>query len=100
MFCYFEARLHFATFSLTTFALIALTVNGCQPQKPAGPLEKITLAYSTTTNAIFVYIAFAQGYFTEEGLDATSHQHVFGEEALHHLPFLVFHNPRPLLITP
>ena len=96
----FQAQSRLAVLVLAAIALIALTVKGYQPQKPAGPPEKITLAYSTATNAIFVYIAFAQGYFTEEGLDATSQPHTFGKVALHHLPFLVFHNPRPLLITP
>jgi NitT/TauT family transport system substrate-binding protein len=56
---------------------------GCKPvQKQAGPREKVTIAYSTASNAILVYIAFANGYFAEEGLEATPQPHAFGKLAL------------------
>ncbi len=45
------------------------------------PREKTTIAYSTA-NFVLVYIAFARGYFTEEGLDATPQPHAFGKLAL------------------
>jgi len=99
MFCYFEARLHFATFSLTTFAFIVLTVTGCQQQK-TNPLEKITIAYTINLNSVLVHIDFMQDFFKEEGLGAVPQHNIFGKVALHHLPFLVFHNLYPLLITP
>jgi len=55
----------------------------CEKQpKVSGPPEKITIAYSTAANAILVYIAFAKGYFAEEGLDATPQPHPFGKLAL------------------
>ncbi|MHB8882568.1 MAG: ABC transporter substrate-binding protein [Thermodesulfovibrionales bacterium] len=53
-----------------------------KPEKAAGPREKITIAYSTAVNAILVYIAFAKGYFAEEGLDVTPQPHAFGKPAL------------------
>jgi sulfonate transport system substrate-binding protein len=51
-------------------------------EKVAGPPEKITIAYSTASNAVLVYIAFAKGYFAEEGLDATPQPYPFGKLAL------------------
>jgi ABC-type nitrate/sulfonate/bicarbonate transport system substrate-binding protein len=48
----------------------------------SGPPEKITIAYSTAFNATLVHIAFAQGFFAEEGLDATPQPHAFGKPAL------------------
>jgi NitT/TauT family transport system substrate-binding protein len=47
-----------------------------------GPREKITIAYSTAMNSILMYIAFANGYLAEEGLDATPQPHTFGKLAL------------------
>jgi len=61
--------------------VIALTVTGCR-QKQAAPPEKITIAYSTASNAMLMYIAFAKGYLAEEGLEATPQPHAFGKPAL------------------
>ena len=68
---HFPAQSRFAILVLTVLAVSALTVNGCQPQKQAGEPEKITIAYSTASNAILMCIAFAKDYFAQEGLDAT-----------------------------
>lgn len=63
--------------------VIGFSGTGCKPvQKQVGPREKVTIAYSTASNAILVYIAFANGYFVEEGLDATPQPHAFGKMAL------------------
>src|SRR5664279_5790033 len=51
-------------------------------EKVVGPPEKITIAYSTASNAILMYIAFAKGFLAEEGLDATPQPHAFGKLAL------------------
>jgi NitT/TauT family transport system substrate-binding protein len=67
--------------SLLFLPLILFTSCDKQP-KTSGPPEKITIAYSTAVNAILVYIAFAKGYFAEEGLDATPQPHPFGKPAL------------------
>ncbi|MBA4372368.1 MAG: ABC transporter substrate-binding protein [Thermodesulfovibrio sp.] len=60
--------------------LCSLSCN--KEEKSAGPPEKITIAYSTASNAILVYIAFAKGYFADEGLDAIPQSHAFGKPAL------------------
>jgi ABC-type nitrate/sulfonate/bicarbonate transport system substrate-binding protein len=63
--------------------VLGFSGSGCKPvQKHTGPREKITIAYSTASNAILVYIAFAKSYFAEEGLDATPQPHAFGKLAL------------------
>ena len=77
-----QAQSRLAVFVLAAIALIVLTVIGCQPEKQAGPPEKVTIAYSTASNAILMYIAFAKNYFGEEGLDATPQPHAFGKPAL------------------
>ena len=61
--------------------VLTLLIASCQ-QKVKPPVEKITIAYTTTPNAILVNIAFAKGYFAEEGLDATPQPHPFGRLAL------------------
>ena len=78
----FQAHSRFAILSLALLALITLTVTGCQPEKQVGPPEKITIAYSTSFNAILMHIAFAKDYFAQEGLEATPQPHAFGKPAL------------------
>jgi len=77
-----QAPRRFTILILTAIAVIALTVNACQPEKQAGPPEKVTIAYSTSFSAVLVHIAFTKGYFGEEGLDATPQPHASGKEAL------------------
>ena len=57
-------------------------ITSCHKDDKVVPPEKITIAYSTASNAILVYIAFAKGYFAEEGLDATPQPYPFGKLAL------------------
>ena len=77
-----QAPRRFTVLVLAAIEVIALTVTGCQPQKQAGPPEKVTIAYSTASNAMLMYIAFAKNYFGEEGLEATPQPHAFGKPAL------------------
>jgi NitT/TauT family transport system substrate-binding protein len=73
----------FAVFTLVVLAVIAGSGSGCKPpDKQDGPREKITFAYTTAPNAALVHIAFAKGYFAEEGLDATPQPHALGKFAL------------------
>jgi DNA-binding response OmpR family regulator len=59
-------------FILPVLIASSILCTSCEKQpKVTGPPKKITIAYSTAANAILVYIAFAKGYFAEEGLDAT-----------------------------
>ena len=66
-------------------AVLGLAVflgSGCQQQKQAVPPEKITIAYSTASNAMLMYIALAKGYFGDAGLEAIPQPHAFGKPAL------------------
>jgi ABC-type nitrate/sulfonate/bicarbonate transport system substrate-binding protein len=73
----------FAVSTLVILAVIAWSTGGCKPPaKHAGPREKITIAYSTGPGPCLVHIAFAKGYFAEEGLDATPQPHAFGKLTL------------------
>jgi len=60
------------------FSLLACN----RAERIAGTPEKVTIAYSTASNAVLVYIAFAKGYFAEEGLEAIPQPHAFGKPAL------------------
>jgi ABC-type nitrate/sulfonate/bicarbonate transport system substrate-binding protein len=66
--------------------LLCLTVLFCtsceKKQKISGPPEKLRIAYTTTTTASLAYIAFTNGYFAQEGLDAEAQPHAFGKLAL------------------
>jgi len=79
---HFQAPRRLTVLVLTAIALLALIVTGCQPEKQADPPEKITIAYSTASNTILMYIAFAKDYFAQEGLDAKPQPHAFGKPAL------------------
>ena len=75
----FQAQSRFAVLVLTAIAVIVCSRTGCQPQKQAGPPEKVTIAYPTIFNAVLVHIAFAKDYFAQEGLEATPQPHAFGK---------------------
>jgi ABC-type nitrate/sulfonate/bicarbonate transport system substrate-binding protein len=69
--------------TLVLLAVIALSGIGCTPSdKQASPREKITIAYTSGFDDVLVHIAFAKGFFTEEGLDAAPQPHAFGKLAL------------------
>lgn len=50
--------------------------------KPVGPPEKVTIAYSTATDAALAVIAQVQGYYPQVGLEVTPHLHPYGKPAL------------------
>jgi sulfonate transport system substrate-binding protein len=52
-------------------ASYCLMLSGCEAKKPAGPLEKVTIAIPTNMGATLVKIADFKGFFREEGLDVT-----------------------------
>ncbi len=68
--------------------LLAFTVlfgMGCGQQKQAGPPEKVAIAYTNAAISILAHIAFANGYFAEEGLAATPQPQLSGKTALQEL---------------
>jgi ABC-type nitrate/sulfonate/bicarbonate transport system substrate-binding protein len=67
---------------LAVLAVIICFATGCRPQKQTGSPKKITIAYSTASNAMLMYIAFAKDYFAQEGLNADPQPHDFGKPAL------------------
>jgi ABC-type nitrate/sulfonate/bicarbonate transport system substrate-binding protein len=78
----FKKQSRFVALFLFTLVFIIGSGTGCRPQKQAGPPEKITIAYSTTFMAFFVYIAHVNDYFRQEGLEAEMQPHTFGKLAL------------------
>lgn len=76
-------KIHSGFCVLLALVIFAFSITGCKPtQKQFGQKEKITIAYSTLANSVLVHIAFAKGYFDEEGLEAISQPHAFGKLAL------------------
>lgn len=77
------SRSRFAVFTLVLLAVVALSGSGCSPSdKKASPREKITIAYTSAFDAVLVHIAFAKGFFADEGLEAIPQPHAFGKPAL------------------
>lgn len=76
-------RLAAAATALTTCACLFACDRAAT--KPAGPPEKVTIAYSATTDAVLAEIALVKGYFLQEGLEVTPHRHPYGKPALEDL---------------
>jgi len=71
--------------TLVLFALaICFGLFDCTRTDPnsAGPLEKVTIAYAATTDAVLADVAQVQGFYKQEGLDATPRLHPYGKLAL------------------
>jgi sulfonate transport system substrate-binding protein len=71
-----------ATVLVISFLLPVLA--GCRKssEKAAGPSEPVTIAYAAVPHAALVQIAFAKGYFKEEGLNIRIQAYGFGKPAL------------------
>jgi sulfonate transport system substrate-binding protein len=71
-----------------TAALAALAIGGYFVMRdqaahtPADPLEKITIAYSSTPDSTLAQIAQTKGYYLQEGLDVTPQKYPYGKVAL------------------
>jgi len=75
-------------FTITLSALVlAICFSACTrtDQKPAGPPEKITIAYSTLPETALAQVAQSRGYFRAEGLEVTPHLFPYGKRALEDL---------------
>jgi sulfonate transport system substrate-binding protein len=51
-------------------------------KRPSGPPEKVTIAYSATTDSVLAEVAQSRGYYLQEGLEATARLHPYGKPAL------------------
>ncbi|HEX9023605.1 MAG TPA: NrtA/SsuA/CpmA family ABC transporter substrate-binding protein [Geobacteraceae bacterium] len=76
----------------TAMAVVAaLAIAAClfactsEAEKPAGPPERVTIAYSATTDAVLAEVAQTLGYYLEEGLAVTPRLHHYGKPALEDL---------------
>ena len=49
---------------------------------PPGPAEKVTIAYSATTDSVLAQVAQMRGFYRDEGLDAVLQKHPYGKLAL------------------
>jgi sulfonate transport system substrate-binding protein len=87
-----HASLHIHSFLIRkAVAIMALSICACfcsctrSDHQPAGPPEKVTIAFSATTDAVLAEVAQAKGYFKAEGLEVTPHLHPYGKPALEDL---------------
>ncbi len=64
------------------FLTLLFSISCERQNNVAGPRESITIAYTTAPNAFLVDIAFAKGYFGEDGLDVKPQPHALGKLAL------------------
>lgn len=75
---------------LTGIALIisASAISACftactrADNKSSGPAEKVTIAYSATTDAVLAEVAQMRSYYRDEGLEVVPHMHPYGKPAL------------------
>ena len=51
-------------------------------RQPAGPLEKIRIAYAESSDSALAQIAQVQGYYLQEGLEAIPQKYPYGKVAL------------------
>lgn len=79
---FIKTNLRLVALFFIAFAVILYSGTGCRSEKQNGAPEKIAIAYVTNIGGVLVHIAFAKGYFKEEGLDAVPQPHAFGKLAL------------------
>lgn len=78
----------FTFWTIITAAVLVLVIGSYfflrsnEGTAPAGPPEKVTIAYSVSPDAALAQIAQVQGYYLQEGLDATAQRHPSGKAAL------------------
>ena len=70
-----------AVSALAIFACLC-SCTGTDDKPASGPLEKVTIAYATQPETALAQVAQSQGYYREEGLQATAHLHPYGKPAL------------------
>ncbi|MGO9377134.1 MAG: ABC transporter substrate-binding protein [Dissulfurispiraceae bacterium] len=74
--------------SMTVLVISSLAISACifscsrTDNKPVSGSEKVTIAYSATTDTVLVEVARARGYFRDEGLEVTLRPYPYGKPAL------------------
>jgi ABC-type nitrate/sulfonate/bicarbonate transport system substrate-binding protein len=75
--------LNLITVAISALAMAVLFI-ACDrsDKKQVDPPEKITIAFSATTDSVLAEVAYAKGYFLQEGLEVTPRLHPYGKRAL------------------
>ena len=68
--------------AVSLFAGCTLFCACTRTEKPVAPPEKIIIACATLPQTTLAQVAQTQGYYREEGLEATVHLHSYGKHAL------------------
>jgi sulfonate transport system substrate-binding protein len=66
-------------------AVLFILSVGCKKkaeQKPSGPLEKVSIAYTSNSTSLLIHIALKKGFFREEGLEVSPMMYSVGKAAL------------------
>lgn len=71
--------------ALLAWCVLGSACSHSEPSPPAGPPEKVTIAYATLSESALAQVAYAQGYFRDAGLEVTAHLHPYGKLALQEL---------------
>ena len=75
----------YAALALASLALVLAAIFILPLGKSPGPPEKVTIAYSATMDSVLAQVAQTQGYYLQEGLEATAQLHPYGKLALQSL---------------
>jgi len=71
---------------VVTIAVLAIGVCSftckCSRQKPAGPPEKVTIAYARIPQAALSQVAQSRDFYRDEGLEVAAHPYPSGQRAL------------------
>jgi ABC-type nitrate/sulfonate/bicarbonate transport system substrate-binding protein len=70
------------TLAVSAALFAYFTLPSPAPYRPPVPPERITIAYSATTDAVLPEVALVLGYFRQEGLLVVPHLHSYGKPAL------------------
>ena len=73
-------RIIFGIVLLLTFVVLSASCN--KPQKSAGPKEKVTIGVASIVLSLPVIVAREEGFFSEEGLEATLKYYPSGKKAM------------------
>jgi sulfonate transport system substrate-binding protein len=73
---------HHVVLLFSALLILAISVFSACDRTDKRPLEKITIAFSATTESVLAEVALKKGFFLQEGLDVTPRLHPYGRRAL------------------